>query len=150
MLIDILGPPRLWCQTNTRRASEREKSTWSLLNGADSASVSSASCYFFAFRTFHLFAEPIVVLPRLSPGPIYTLRFDSCKINFSLSFRLRMLAIWPFDRSSSSSIAMPIDWLITSHLDSAPRTHRSAPRARANSKLAQLTGQCRQRTLGAI
>lgn len=24
MLIDILGPPRLWCQTNTRRASERK------------------------------------------------------------------------------------------------------------------------------
>lgn len=95
MLIDILGPPRLWCQTNTRRASERkalEASSTELIPLVYLPRVVT----FSPFRTFHLFAEPIVVLLVSHPARIYTLRFDSCKINFSLSFLLRMLAIWPF------------------------------------------------------
>lgn len=80
MLIDILGPPRLWCQTNIWR--ERE--------ALEDSSMELIPCYFH-FSYFSPFCATYCCVLRLSPKPIYTLKFDSCKFNFSFSFLLRML-----------------------------------------------------------
>lgn len=135
MLIDILGPPRLWCQTNIEREA-LEDSSMELI-----PLVYLPSVVIFVFRTFHLFAQPIV--PRLSPGPIYTLKFDSCKFNFSFSFLLRML-VEQEDILTFRSLLFQFHSdanRLTDHLKFEFHfaiTHTDAKSGR--SKLAQLTG----------
>lgn len=138
MLIDILGPPRLWCQTNTRRASERKALEASLMKLIPLVYLPRVVT-FSPVRTFHLFAEPIVVL--LVSHPARFILWDSTHVKLIFLFHF----FFGCSRFDLSIALLPVLFRCLS-IDWSPRiwihfhAHTEAPRVFAQIRSSKRAG----------